>query len=102
MAYFRPPEAQIAGRTGIPYALPILPLRQALAYPFFVLPLTVGIPHSVRLIQEATQAERLIGLVGMPDSSVEEPRPGQVYATGTLAMVQHVARTADNLLQVIV
>jgi ATP-dependent Lon protease len=102
MAYFRPPEAPLAGHPGVAYALPILPLRQTLAYPFFVLPLTVGIPRSVRLIQEAMQADRLIGLVGMPDSSVEEPGPGQVYETGTLAMVQHVARAADNLLQVVV
>jgi ATP-dependent Lon protease len=102
MAYFRPPDAQITGRPSVPYALPILPLRQTLAYPFFVLPLTVGLPRSVRLIEEAVQAERLIGLVGMPDASIDEPRPGQVYETGTLAVVQHITRTADNVMQVVV
>jgi ATP-dependent Lon protease len=102
MAYFRPPEAQTTGRISVPYALPILPLRQTLAYPFFVLPLTVGKPRSVHLIKEAMQTDRLIGLVGMPDAAVEEPGSSQVYATGTLAVVQHVARTADNLLQVVV
>src|SRR5882724_4865187 len=102
MAYFRPPDAQTTGRPSVPYALPILPLRQTLAYPFFVLPLTVGLPRSVRLITEAAQAERLIGLVGMPDASVDEPKPGQVYETGTLAVVQHITRTADNVMQVVV
>ena len=96
MAYFSPPDAQTTGRPSVPYALPILPLRQTLAYPFFVLPLTIGRPRSVRLLAEAIQAERLIGLVGMPDASIDEPRPGQVYATGTLAVVQHITRTADN------
>jgi ATP-dependent Lon protease len=102
MAYFRPPDAQTTGRPSVPYALPILPLRQTLAYPFFVLPLTVGLPRSVRLVEEAVQAERLIGLVGMPDASIDEPSPGQVYATGTLAVVQHITRTADNVMQVVV
>ncbi len=102
MAYFSPPDAQTTGRPSVPYALPILPLRQTLAYPFFVLPLTVGLPRSVRLLEEAMQAERLIGLVGMPDASVDEPGPGQVYATGTLAVVQHITRSADNAMQVVV
>jgi ATP-dependent Lon protease len=79
-----------------------LPLRQTLAYPFFVLPLTVGIPRSVRLIEEAMQAERLIGLVSMPAASVDEPMSGQVYTTGTLAVVQHITRSADNAMQVVV
>src|SRR5262245_34495828 len=102
MAYFRPPDVQTTGRSHVPYALPILPLRQTLAYPFFVLPLTVGLPRSVRLIEEVVQAERLLGLVGIPDASVDEPGPGQVYETGTLAVVQHITRTADNVLQVVV
>ena len=102
MAYFRPLDAQTPDRPSVPYALPILPLRQTLAYPFFVLPLTVGLPRSVRLVEEAVQAERLIGLVGMPDASVEAPMPGQVYATGTLAVVQHITHTADNVMQVVV
>jgi ATP-dependent Lon protease len=102
MAYFRPPDAQTTGRSSVPYALPILPLRQTLAYPFFVLPLTVGRPRSVRLIEEAMRAERLIGLVSMPAASVDEPMPGQVYATGTLAVVQHITRSADNTMQVVV
>src|SRR5439155_12813403 len=102
MAYFRPPDAQTPGHPSVPYALPILPLRQTLAYPFFMLPLTIGLPRSVRLIEEAVQAERLIGLVAMPDASGDEPGPGQVYETGTLAVVQHITRTADNVMQVVV
>src|SRR5262249_10665806 len=102
MAYFVRPDAQTVQLTNLPYALPILPLRTTLAYPFFVLPLTVGIPRSVRLIEEAVRSERLIGLVAVPDATVEEPGPGQVYETGTLAMIQQVTRTPANILQVIV
>lgn len=88
--------------TSVPDVLPILPLRHTLAYPFLVLPLAVGVPRSVELIEQALQNERLIGLVAMPDSSIEEPQPGQVYEIGTVAMIQHVARTPDNTLRVVV
>src|SRR5262245_12995619 len=102
MAYFVRPGAQTAPLTHLPYALPILPLRNALAYPFFVLPLTVGVPRSIRLIEEAWRSERLLGLIAVSDATIEEPGPDQVYATGTLAMIQQVTRTPTNILHVIV
>src|SRR5919198_2599410 len=88
--------------TTIPRDLPILPLRSTLAYPFSVMPLAVGIPRSMRLIEDALQGNRLVGLVGMPDAKVEEPMPGQMYETGTMANIQNVSRTPDNTLQVVV
>jgi ATP-dependent Lon protease len=40
--------------------------------------------------------------VGIPDAKVEEPLPGQMYETGTMANIQNVSRTPDNTLQVVV
>jgi ATP-dependent Lon protease len=102
MAYFVRSDALTTHLTSPPYALPILPLRNALAYPCFVLPLTVGVPRSVRLIEETFHSERLLGLVAMPDATIEDPVPGQVYETGTLALIQQVTHTPDHTLQVIV
>jgi ATP-dependent Lon protease len=96
------PDAEASRLTKIPPDLPILPLRNTLAYPFSVLPLAIGIQRSVKLIEDALQGDRLIGLVAMQDSSVEEPMPGQVYETGTLAVVQRVAQAPDKTLQVVV
>src|SRR5215471_1100998 len=102
MAHFIRPDAQTAPLTHLPYALPILPLRHALVYPFFVLPLTIGLPRSILLIEEAWRSERLIGLVAVPDATLEEPAPGQVYETGTLAIMQQVTRAPGNIVHVIV
>lgn len=55
----------------------------------------------MRLIEEALHSERLLGLVAVPDATIEEPMPGQVYKTGTLAMIQQVTRTPNNTLHVI-
>lgn len=48
----------------IPSVLPILPLRGLVVYPETAVPLTIGQPRSVRLIDEViSQDVRLIGLV---------------------------------------
>jgi len=85
-----------------PRELPILPLRNMVAYPLSVVPLLVGIPRSVKLIEDALNGDKLIGLVGMPDSSIEKPQPGQTYEVGTVARVDRVIRSSDNTLQVMV
>src|SRR5713226_9074895 len=102
MPNFMQPDEQTARLTTIPSDLPILPLRSTLAYPFSVMPLAIGIPRSMRLIEDALRADRVIGLVGMPEATVEEPLPGQMYETGTMANIQNVSRTPDNTLQVVV
>ncbi|MGD2270625.1 MAG: endopeptidase La [Desulfobacterales bacterium] len=86
----------------IPAELPILPLRNMVAFPYSVVPLAVGVPRSVKLIEDAMQADQFIGLVSMKYPEIEEPQPGQVYEVGTVAKVERVMRSPDNTLQVIV
>ncbi len=95
-------QAQTNGQPNIPEELPILPLRNTVAFPFTVLPLTVGIPRSVRLINEAMEGNRLIGLVAMKDPSIELPGPDEVYTTGTVAQILKVVKGPDDNLQVVV
>ena len=87
---------------NIPTELSILPLRNTVAYPFSVMPLVVGIPRSIKLIEKALEGDRVIGLVTMKDPSIEEPQPGQVYEIGTAAKISGVVRAPNNNLQVIV
>ncbi len=86
----------------IPEQLPILPLRNTVALPFAVMPLAVGIPRSVKLVEEALAGHRLIGLLAMKDPSIEEPMPGQIYEVGTVALIHRVIRTSDGTLQVVI
>lgn len=86
----------------IPDEMPILPLRNTVAYPFSVLPLMVGVPRSVKLIEDALEGDRIIGLLTMKDPSIEEPQPGQIFEIGTVAKVYRVSKAPDDTLQVIV
>jgi ATP-dependent Lon protease len=87
---------------NIPEELPILPLRNTVAFPFSALPLVVGIPRSVKLVKDAREGNRLIGLLAAKDPSIEEPGPGQIYETGTVAKVYHMVKTPNDTLQVVV
>ncbi|NOZ71769.1 MAG: endopeptidase La [Chloroflexi bacterium] len=82
--------------------LPILPLRNIVALPMAVIPLAVGIPRSVKLIEDAMAGARIIGLVAMKDPEIEEPGPDEIYDTGVIALIHKVMRTDDGGLQVIV
>jgi len=86
----------------IPKEISILPLRNTVVYPFSVAPLMVGIPRSVKLIEDALEDNRLIGLLATKDPSTEDPQPGQIYEIGSVAKVYRVVKAPDNTMQVIV
>ena len=86
----------------IPHDLAILPLRNSVAYPFSVIPLLVGVPRSVGLIEATMKGEGIIGLVASRDGSVEEPQPGQTYEIGTVAKIDRVSHGSGNSLEVVV
>ena len=76
--------------------LPVLPLRNVVAFPHALLPLAVGLPRSVRLLEDVLEGDRLLVLVAMPDPSVEEPGPDDVYQVGTLAQIERALRLEDG------
>ncbi len=86
----------------VPEEIPILPLRNTVAFPFIVMPLAVGIPRSIQLIEDVEVGDRLVGLVAMQDPSVEIPGPEEVYRTGTLATVHRVMRGEEDTLTVFI
>ena len=84
--------AETAVSSPIPDELPILPLRGVVVYPLTAVPLTVGQPRSIQLIDDAVLNKKVIGLVASRDPSVEEPTPDQCYTIGTAVMVQRLLR----------
>ena len=79
-----------------------MPLRNLVVFPFNVVPLAVGIPRSKKLIEDAAEGNRLIGLASMKNREIEEPLPGQTHEIGTIAKGERVLQTKDDNIQVIV
>lgn len=86
----------------IPDELPVLPLRNMVALPFTTLPIAVGVPRSVRLVQEAMQSNRLLALVTSRDPDIDEPTSEQVHDVGSVAVIQRIVRGENNTLQLVV
>ena len=99
-SFLRPKNSEQS--VSIPKELPILPLRDTVAFPFSVIPLAVGIARSVKLVEDAMQADNLVGLVASKDATIEEPLPGQVHEIGTVARILRVVRGQDGTMQVVV
>ncbi len=91
------------GESQIPSVLPILPLRGLVVYPQTAVPLTIGQPRSIRLVDDVmTGDERLIGLVASQDPDLESPDPGDLYSIGTVAMVHRLFRAPDGTIRLVV
>jgi ATP-dependent Lon protease len=86
----------------IPDQLPILPLRGVVVYPHTAVPLTIGQPRSIKLIDEAVSGRRLIGLVASKKPELETPGPEDLYQIGTLAAIQRLFRAPDGTIRLIV
>src|SRR5258708_36155534 len=84
------------GALKIPDDLPILPLRGLVVYPQTAIPLTIGQPRSVRLVDEVVMNDRLIGLVAAKDPDQETPGPGEIFQSGTLSTIQPLFRAPDG------
>jgi ATP-dependent Lon protease len=76
----------------IPETLPILPMREALAYPHALLPILVGQERSIRLVRDAVRGDRLIGVVAQRRPDIEGAGPDDLFSFGTVARIQQLAR----------
>ncbi|TEU14183.1 MAG: endopeptidase La, partial [Anaerolineales bacterium] len=84
------------GLADIPSELAILPLRSVVVYPLTALPLTVGRPRSIRLIDDAVLGKRVIGLVAAMDQEQDDSGPDDVYQVGTAALVHRLRKAPDG------
>jgi ATP-dependent Lon protease len=87
----------------IPSELPILPLRGVVVYPQTAVPLTIGQPRSIRLVDDVMAGEdRLIGLVASKDPDLDAPGPEDLYPVGTVAIVHRLFRAPDGTIRLLV
>jgi ATP-dependent Lon protease len=94
--------SQLDSKESIPEELPILPLRGTVAFPFIIMPLSIGVPRSTKLIKAAVQNNTMIGLAVSKKPEIDEPEPGDLYESGVIARIHRVVRSEKGSLQVIV
>ncbi|MBI3739776.1 MAG: endopeptidase La [Chloroflexi bacterium] len=85
-----------------PDVLPILPLRGVVVYPQTAVPLTVGQPRSIKLVDDVVAADKLVGLVAAVNPELETPGPNDLYKVGVIATVHRLLRAPDGTVRLLV
>ena len=74
----------------------ILPLRNVVIFPGMVIPLTIGRPSALKLIDNELPENKQVGLVAQRDESQERPAVTDLYSVGVLAQVLKLIRHDDG------
>ncbi len=89
-------------KRDLPNELAILPLRNSVFFPGAVMPLTIGRAKTIRLIEEATRDNSLLGIVTQKAPEIDDPEQGELYTIGTAARIIKLARTGRDGFNIVV
>ena len=83
--------------------LPILPVRNTVLFPGVVIPITVGKQRSIKLIRDAYESDRMIGVITQhPSADSDEPSLSDVYPVGTVAKLVKLLTLPDGSTTIII
>jgi ATP-dependent Lon protease len=86
----------------VPNELPVLPLRGTVLFPDLILPIMVGRKKSVKLVDDAMDSDRIIGIITQKRSEIEDPKESDLYTVGVAALILRMIRELDGSQRVIV
>ncbi|MGH9398233.1 MAG: endopeptidase La [Terriglobia bacterium] len=83
-------------------ALPMMPIRDVVIFPFMMTPFVVGRESSINALEEALAADKKIFLATQHDASVDDPKPNDIYQVGTIATIVQSLKLPDGNIKVLV
>ncbi|HUU83749.1 MAG TPA: endopeptidase La [Phycisphaerae bacterium] len=86
----------------VPEILPVLPIRDTVAFPGTVMPLTVSREKSKRVLDLALAGSRVVAVVAQRTAETEDPQLGDLYRVGTACAVLKLFKLDDGTQTVIV
>jgi len=83
--------------------VPILPLRDVVVYPHMVIPLFVGRRKSINALEMAAKNnEKQVLLCTQKNAVDDDPKPEDLYETGSLARILQLLKLPDGTLKLLV
>ena len=82
--------------------VPLLPLKNAVVFPSVLVPLAVGRPRSLALLEDLPVTERVLAMAAQLDEQVEEAGWDDLHKVGTVVRVQHLLKLPDGTFQLAV
>lgn len=96
-----PEDEEEMNNEKLPVDLPILPLRNTVLFPGVVIPITAGRDKSIKLINDASNSDKIIGVVSQKNEEDEDPNESQIHKVGTVARILRVLKMPDGNVTVI-
>jgi ATP-dependent Lon protease len=82
--------------------LAILPVRGIILFPGMVVPLTIGRPSAIKLVDSELPENKQLGLVTQRDEQLDKPEPSDLFPIGVSAQVLKLIRQPDGVIILIV
>jgi len=86
----------------LPEALPMVPLRDVVIFPYMVFPLLIGRQASMEAIEKAMMEEKLLFVVAQRDPENEEPKRRDLYDVGTVVKILQILKLPNNVIKVLI
>jgi ATP-dependent Lon protease len=95
-------DAEAFDTKEIPEELTLLPLRNTVLFPGVVLPITVGRDKSIKAVNDAYKADKLIGVIAQKDTNIEDPAVEDLESIGTVAKIVKQIKMPDGGITIII
>jgi ATP-dependent Lon protease len=95
-------DAETFDTKEIPEELTLLPLRNTVLFPGVVLPITVGRDKSIKAVNDAYKADKLIGVIAQKDTNIEDPAVEDLESIGTVAKIVKQIKMPDGGITIII
>jgi ATP-dependent Lon protease len=86
----------------IPEVLPVLPLRDAVTFPYMIVPFVVATDKAISAVDYALAQNRMILLATQRNQEAEDPTPKDLYDIGTVGLVIRMLKMPDQRVRVLV
>ena len=103
-----PPVIAMANRADgpdqpqIPDTLAMLPIRGVVVFPGTVVPLTIGRPAAIKLVDDTMPQQKVIGLVTQLHEDQDKPGPDDLFKVGIACQVLKLMRQPDGTVVLLV
>ncbi len=96
-----PEDEEEMNNEDLPNDIAILPLRNTVLFPGVVIPISAGRDKSIKLINDANAAGKVIGVVSQINEDIEDPTQADINKIGTVARILRVLKMPDGNVTVI-
>lgn len=97
-----PEDEENMNAEEMPELVGILPLRNTVLFPGVVIPITIGRDKSIKLVKEAYNSTKVMGVLAQKDVAIEDPQPKDMNRIGTVARIIKMLQMPDGSTTVII